>query len=247
MRIGATMLIVTSKHTSADLREWAECESADVVHGQRESIRSKAEAARQTASAFVASHPRCYCGVSFGKDSTVLFDICVPLGIQFVWVRVEPIFNPDCLLVRDALLAKYPDVRYDEIVVNCRYDGAAWRASGTLESGFREAVKRYGERYILGLRAEESGVRTIRFWKHGLTSKRACAPLGWWSVADVFGYLAVNQLPVHPVYGMLGGGRWQREHLRVSSLGGQRGAGMGRDEHEFQYYGDVLAKLHHQR
>jgi len=50
-------------------------------------------------------------------------------------------------------------------------------------------------------------------------------------------------LPVHPAYAMTAGGRWDRKHIRVASLGGQRGAQYGRREWEREYYGDVLRRL----
>lgn len=241
------MLIPHQKHTADDLSAWSEYEAADMIHGVRTELAAKVNRSQTAVCEFVANHPRCYASVSWGKDSTVLAELVQEFGLPLVWIRVEPICNPDCVLVRDAFLEKHPETRYEEIAVQCRRGDDTWHAAGTLEAGFAKAVALFGRHYLSGIRAEESGVRTIRFWKHGLTTKHACAPLGWWTVADIFGYLAVNQLPVHPVYGMFGGGRWQREHLRVSSLGGQRGAGMGRAEWEDEYYGDVLAKLRHQR
>jgi phosphoadenosine phosphosulfate reductase len=239
------VLIPHCKHTAADLLAWAEYEAADLVHADR--ISRKVERSVEEITGFVAKHPGCYASVSWGKDSTVLADMCERAGVPLVWIREEPIFNPDCLLVRDEFLALRQDCKYEEIRVHCRYGDGTWHATGTLESGFRQARERYGPHYLLGIRREESGQRAIRFMVHGLTSLHACAPLGYWTVADVFAYLAVNRLPVHPVYGMLGGERWRREHLRVCSLGGQRGSQMGRAEHEDEYYGDVLARLKHKR
>ena len=60
---------------------------------------------------------------------------------------------------------------------------------------------------------------------------------------ETFGYLAAHDLPVHPAYAMLGGGRWERDRIRVASLGGRRGDGIGRAEWEREYYSDVLNRL----
>ena len=41
----------------------------------------------------------------------------------------------------------------------------------------------------------------------------------------------------------LPGGRFPRDRIRVASLSGRRGDGMGRAEWEREYYGDVLRRL----
>lgn len=94
-----------------------------------------------------------------------------------------------------------------------------------------------------GVRAEESGKRTILARSGGIASKSTCRPLTWWRIQDVFGWLAAKELPAHPVYAMRGGGRWQRNEIRVASLGGKRGDGFGREQWEQEYYGDVLRRL----
>ena len=63
------------------------------------------------------------------------------------------------------------------------------------------------------------------------------------TAADVMAYLARFNLPVHPAYGMLGSGRYDRERIRVATLGGERGGGAGRREWESEYYGDVLNRI----
>ena len=55
--------------------------------------------------------------------------------------------------------------------------------------------------------------------------------------ADVFAYLSLHSLPVHPTYAMSLGGRLPRDRLRVSSLTLRHGVGMGRVEIEERYYG----------
>jgi phosphoadenosine phosphosulfate reductase len=77
----------------------------------------------------------------------------------------------------------------------------------------------------------------------GLNSPKGCSPIGRWNTADVFGYLAIHDLPIHPAYAMLGGGRWPRERLRVAEIGDTHGAGGGRAEWEKEYYQDVINRL----
>lgn len=243
------MLIPSHRHTAADLKLWAELEHADKVHGQSKQLAKKAYGAVMDIGRFVKAGP-CYASVSWGKDSVVLADLvlraCRVYGITvpLVWVRVEPIANPDCAAVRDAFLSARPELEYHEIERRCSRDEDGWHATGTLESGFTEAAERFGtKRYISGVRADESGVRKISAKMRGTVRANNCAPLSWWTFTDIMGWLAYRQLPVHPVYAMLGGGRWPREQNRVASLGGKRGDNFGRAEWEREMYGDVLRRL----
>ena len=106
----------------------------------------------------------------------------------------------------------------------------------------RYSRRTIGGRHLSAIRAEESAGRRARMRRWGLTSPNACAPIGNWRSADVFGYLAIHDLPIHPNYAMTAGGRWQREHLRVDELAGERGDQFGRAAWETEYYGDVLRR-----
>lgn len=237
------MLLASERHSRADLAVWEEQEAADQIHGSTPRAATRRAYAVKTIADFVICGP-CYASVSWGKDSLVLAHL-VRLAAPrtpLVWVRVEPIANPDCVLVRDAFLAAFPGP-YEEIEVRCERDANGWHATGTLEHGFQEAVRRFGRRYINGVRADESGIRKLMMRRLGLVGLHTCRPLGWWSAQDVYGHLAHHELPIHPSYAMCGGGRWPREHLRVSSLGGRRGDQFGRNEWEREYYGDVLRRL----
>lgn len=187
----------------------------------------------------------CYAGVSWGKDSTVLAHLVqrIAPNVPLVWVRVEPIANPHCVLVRDAFLQRYGAASYREIEIWCTHDAEGWHASGTLERGFKQAAETFGGAHISGLRGSESGTRKLRMMRYGVASDRTCAPIGWWSGQDVFAYLYTHDLPVHPAYAMSVGGMLPRERIRVASLGGKRGDGRGRAQWERRYYGDALRRL----
>lgn len=240
------MLVHSDRHRPEDLELWKELEAADLAHDRTARVcTAKAERARQEIRRFVETGP-CYCSVSWGKDSVVLGDLVhdVAPSVPLVWVRVEPIRNPDCADVRDAFLRLHSGCDYHEIEVWCERDEHGWHATGTLETGFRLVAARLGaSRYLSGIRADESVIRAISLRHRGLATASSCRPLGWWSEADVFAYLGARGLPVHPAYGMLGGGRWDRRHLRVASLGGRRGDQFGRADWEAEYYGDVLRRL----
>lgn len=239
-------LIVVARHAANDIARWRDLERQDAVHATSVAFRRRVARAADAANAFIGAGP-CYAGTSWGKDSTVLAHLLWLLSerhggmrIPLVWVRVDPVENPHCLLVRDAFLAAHPRVAYDEIVVSCPRDASGnWVATGRLRDGFALARSRYGVRHISGVRASESGVRSLRMRRWGESTVNTCAPMGWWSAADVFAYLHAHELPVHPAYAMTHGGLWDRDRIRVASIGGGRGTGHGRAEWERRYYPEM--------
>lgn len=230
------MLIPSPRHTAADLALWAELEAADRAHYAAGRVAEKAERSIAFIREFAAAGP-CYSGVSWGKDSAVLFDLVARSGVAVpcVWLTYGRATNPDCPTVRDAALARRPGADYREVDVG---------ESEAMRDDFRPAEAATGAtRYLSGVRADESGTRAMSIRHLGMDTGKAGRPLAWWTAADVFAHLAEHSLPVHPVYAMLGGGRWDRRHVRTASIGGERGDNRGRREHEREYYGDVLRRL----
>jgi len=239
------MLIRCDRHTQADLDHWNICEKQDAAWSRLRSFERVVLKAQAAAESFIRDGAD-YAGVSFGKDSTVLWDVmmraqrAMGVVVPLVWVRVNPIYNPHCLLVRDALLAQYPDARYEEIAYDV--DDTEWKkkGTGTLTRGFDKAAKMFGPRYLSGIRYDEGGIRKTRLAIHGFETKNTCAPLAWWKGADVFAYMHSRNLPVHPAYAMTRGGLLNREKIRVANIGGSRGTGFGRREWESTYYPEEL-------
>lgn len=226
------MLIITQRHTQADLRLWREYEAADLVHAQ--SLDTKIEKAISDIIEF--ANQNCYCAVSWGKDSVVIAHLTarandsVPLG--HLLIRATTALNPDCATVRDEYLK----------ITRQSYVEAEGRTNK--QHDFEMLANAVGTtRNINGVRADESRDRRLSRIVHGVCTSQTCRPIIDWTTADVMAYLARFDLPVHPAYGMLGGGRYDRERLRVATLGGERGGGIGRREWEQEYYGDVLARI----
>lgn len=235
------MLVGTSRCRPDDLEAWAIAERKDAVWATLSVHKRRV----QKASAIVAAfrHRAHYAGVSWGKDSTVLAHLVVGTGIPLVWVRVEPLLNPDCLLVRDAFLRAH-DVPYHEIVVHAeRGPDGRWLGTGRLEEGFAKAVQQFGPNYLSGVRGQESHDRKMRMKIHGHESKHTCVPLGYWTADDVYAYLHAHGLPVHPAYACTMGGALDRDWLRVATLGGDRGTEQGRRAWEFNYYPDEMRAI----
>lgn len=230
------MLITGSCMSTEDMARWDQLVRYDAILAASPSLQKSEEQAIDEIERFL-SDGSAYCGVSWGKDSTVVAHLVRRISptIPLVWVRVEPIFNPDCPAVRDAFLSAYPG-EYIEIVRHCRTDADGLHATGTLESGFKEAAAMAADRHISGIRAEESGPRKLRVMAYGLSTSRTCAPIGRWRGEHVFAYLHKYNLPIHPAYAMSMGGTLDRRRIRVSSLGGKRGRGWGRREWESFYY-----------
>jgi phosphoadenosine phosphosulfate reductase len=244
------MLIESPRYTREDRAAWDARERADAVWCKLETFHAGVSRSIAALRAFAdrMSDGGCYCGVSWGKDSVVVADLVCRYApeVPLVWVRVEPDFNPDCALVRDAFFRIHPQARYEEIVVN-REEGP-YVAHGTLDAGMRIAARQLGTtRYISGVRGQESGQRKRRMMAHGTSTANTCAPIGWWTGRDVFAQLHARGLPVHPAYACSMGGLLDRERIRVGPLGGQIGArpgdGMGRGEWEGRYYAAGLARV----
>ncbi|WP_166345064.1 phosphoadenosine phosphosulfate reductase family protein [Phytoactinopolyspora limicola] len=242
------MLIDSPRLTAADRAAWDRLAAYDAILARDPALARMADRARGVIAEFAAAGP-CYASTSWGKDSTVAAHLLATSGVDvpLVWVRVDQWENPDCLLVRDAFLSRYDHIDYHEITTPATSrrwwdpdDGTHTDTSRTLKGGFAEASRRFGARHISGIRGEESRIRRIVQARWGDAGPSACRPLGRWDATHVFAWLHAHDLPVHPAYAMSIGGVLDRRWLRVSSIGGVRGADKGRAEWECRYYPDIV-------
>lgn len=252
------MLIQSHRHKNNDLELWLEYAEADLLNAKLANgrLRGLIADALDCILEFIVFQPDCYCGVSWGKDSVVVAHLlwCVSRDVPLMHLRPTN-HNPDCDAVRDAFFGSFPGQPYEEIEVDYseidRVSSTHEELDRLTDAKWYSAIHKYEQafngRHILGIRADESNGRLIRMLRWGNNSPNACAPIGFWKSNDVFAYLALHNLPVHPAYAMLGGGRWPRERLRVAEIGDTHGTGGGRSEWEREYYGDVLRRLEMQR
>jgi len=226
------MLIITSRHTEKDLLLWKEYEEIDVINSYSE---KKIDCAKEVISQYNIKYNDVVSYTSWGKDSIILLHLIAGMKLKMpvVYVRFYDRDNPDCDLVRDAFLKKYDLNYYEE-----SYDYKRVRAKGL---HWKETAEKYGHHRITGIRNDESGRRLLVWKQFGFYSENTCRPLSLLTNQEVFAYIHKNELPLCPVYGYLGGGRWPRENIRTHSLAGSSADGFGRSEWEREYYPDILA------
>lgn len=239
------MLIDSPRLTSADREAWNDLCRYDDAY-PTEVLRRLSVKATGVIERFLAGGPA-HVSTSWGKDSTVLVDLVgrLRVPVPVVWVRVDGYDLPECELVRDDMLARYPHLEYDELTFPPQAH-RWWDDDGRTQTKSAERARwsliddRYGSRHITGIRGEESRIRAMVQARWGDATPQTCRPIGDWSAVQVFAYLQQRRLPVHPAYAMSYGGRHDRRWLRVHSLGGVTGADRGRADWESHYYGDVI-------
>lgn len=229
------MLISSPRHTNADLALWAQYEEADEILGNAIiwKLEKKFVETVKTIKAWDTGVG--YLGTSWGKDSVVMMHAAAAanLSVPAIWVRMRRRDNPDCELVRDDFLQRF-SMEYAErnfIYEECSHD-EHWSA----------VAREFGNRRLTGLRMDESGMRKMSILHLGIDTGASCRPLANWRNDEIFAWCAIKNLPVHPAYACLGGGRWPRKYLRTHGIGGQSGSNRGRTEWEREYYSDVLTR-----
>lgn len=235
------MLIMSERVTLADRLHWDELDASDFVYAESRPLEQMAQFAMRSIAEFREAGP-CYLGISWGKDSVVVAHLVAMMGIDIpcVYFVHSPRDNPDCNRVRDAFLSEY-SIDYSERVVDPRQAGDTSTKRKRYARWEAEAGLPY--RRITGIRADESPIREISAWTHGISTEVTCRPILRWSTPEVFAYLASRYLPVHPAYAQSRGGLMDRNWLRVAPLGGKEGTGHGRSDWEREYYGDVLNRI----
>ena len=187
-------------------------------------------------------------GVSFsgGKDSTVLLHLVrsvvadvpaalfdsgdeLPSTLELARALEAEIFHPR-LTMRD--LARYSGWwgYPDPVDEGCPFDAKSILIAEPSETF---VVKRRLRVIAYGLRADESNGRALHVRGRGELFRGAdrtwyCMPLARWSTADIWAYIASNNLLYNAAYDAMADARIPRENQRVSGLLGERGSGMGR-------------------
>jgi phosphoadenosine phosphosulfate reductase len=239
------MLIKCDRHTKEDLELWMNYEEIDKANEYKitdNKIQKAIDVINETVK------KKSYISVSWGKDSVVVAHICylASIKIPMIWIKESPMYNPYCKNVRDLFLEKYP-FQYHEFV--CDYSNVGFspfldsKGDSILFHAMCDMINKIFGRRITGIRSDESGRRQIRMRTFGEITENTSCPIGYWKNEEVFAYLSKYDLPIHPNYAMLGGGRYSRDKIRVDCLAGKQGDSFGRVEHEREYYQDILNKI----
>lgn len=246
------MLIPSCRHTREDLSLWADLEEADKANGERLLRSGKVEQAETIAFDYQSDGEPAYVSMSWGKDSVVTAHIvfsCRP-DLPVVYNREMGLSNPHCHDVAREFVKQFPKTNYFETPIfhkSVKRLSTGDRPTKSEETksflaGCDRTQAQFGRR-IMGIRRDESSSRKISAIVHGVATKNVCRPILYWTAEDVFAYLAMHNLPIHPNYAMLGGGRYNRKWLRVDCLAGPQGRGMGRAEWENEYYPEEMRKI----
>lgn len=240
-------LMESRRHSQADLDAWRSWQDEDRVRSRLGRMDRLAEQAANAIRRWAEDSSGGYCSVSWGRDSVCVAHLAaetVP-HMPLVWARcVDGHEQPDSLAVRDAFLADHPDVTYHEWTYEWRVPlrpAPGWDDPAHHQDVLAEMADDWGDRYISGVRADESAARRRGLASRGLVTDRTCSPIGWWRSSDVWAYLEREGLPVHAAYAMTMGGTLSRDRVRVHCLGTRGGDHAGRVEWEDHYYRDVLA------
>jgi phosphoadenosine phosphosulfate reductase len=246
------MLIISDRQTAKDLEIWREYEECDAIRSTGSRLESKERLAISALDRFVST-AGAYIGVSWGKDSVVVADLALRHGLDLPLVHLycSPSHNYYCDSVRNEFLKLYPNAKYTEVL--CDYGDIYSRnlpdpiqdllTDEIWYASWEKVNDMFVDRHISGIRGQESGIRSIRMRRWGMSTDHTCAPIGYWHDNDVFAYLYKYNLPVHPNYAMLGDGRYSREHIRVSEIGDIHGNQAGRAVWEREYYPDILNRI----
>jgi len=139
--------------------------------------------------------------------------------IPFVYVKFNDRHNPDCEFLERFNIDYHEECcDYAEV----RKGDKHWKA----------VAKKYSGHRMTGIRNDESGRRLMIYKMYRFESNFSFRPLSLWKNQEIFAYIHQNELPLCPVYGYLGGGRWPRDKIRTHSLAGSTADGFGRTEWE---------------
>ena len=226
------MLIELPEHSKRNLEIWRNLERTDTVWSKSSKFQNRVDETLRYLETF-KDEEEIYIAVSWGKDSVTMLDLCLRAGLEFPTVHVvhDPIYNPYSLLVRRKMFDTH-NFDYVEVVQNCMEANSDKLSASLIR-------KHFGERSLLGLRAQESSARRISSAVHGAETKYTIRPLLKWTLQDVFSYLASRDLPAHPVYGFLDSPK-DREFIRVGVVGGPEGRNFSREELEKKVYTESL-------
>lgn len=190
-------------------------------------------------------------GVSYsgGKDSTCTLDLVrgvipnAPTAFFDSGVELESTYEMVATVGAETIaprMSMLEMARYsgwwgcaNPVDAGCPFDAKAVLIQ---EPGEAFVVRRRLRAIVIGVRADESGGRTMHVRSRGELYQGKdrtwyCLPLAMWTIADVWAYIASRGLQYNAAYDAMADAGIPRESQRVATLLGERGSGHGR--HQF--------------
>lgn len=162
----------------------------------------KVTEAKKLIKTYVNKYPRNGTAISFGKDSIVLAHLVrsVKPNALFFAVLADTEF-PETLAFRDKVLKDWK-LNYKEYVYkNVRSRGLEECCRGVKVEKFKEAVGDL-DCWLSGIRRDEGLTRSNFNYIEKVDGLIKVNPILDFTEKDIWRYIAVNGLPVNPLYGM---------------------------------------------
>lgn len=198
---------------------WDDYRPEDRLRARLPAFRRTVERSRALVQDWLAQCQSPYIACSGGKDSVAMLHLvqcAAPKQIPVLWhdsgvewPETEDVF---ARLQQRQLATKLLVVRPDVDVITLKRSqmngeiSAAQKDRLALHDPIKRAVTDAGfDGAGVGLRAEESHARTLDANTHGPIHRRRdgllrCLPVLRWTWQDVFAYIALHSLPLHPIY-----------------------------------------------
>ena len=205
----------------ADLH-WDAYHPADLIRSRLRLFRERVGRSRAVVSRWLAECRRPYLSVSGGKDSVAMLHLAQGVArerggrlLPVLWhdsgvemPHVDEVFRR---LRAAGLVDELHVVRPEEDALKLKRRqtlgelSAAAKDERLLFRPIRRYVAGRFDGVALGLRTGEASPRARSRAAHGLVYRTVdgllrCTPLGDWSWRDVYAYIALHRLPLHPVY-----------------------------------------------
>lgn len=198
------------------------------------------ESARETVTRWLCEAGRPYVAFSGGKDSTVLLHLVRSIAPETPAMWSDDEYNlPETM----DLLNATPDLhRIAARVEHAAWftswadgpesvpDGTEWQEGG---DGARAWEARHGyDGAAVGIRADENSYRQMNLKTHGILFRDRrrvwqCRPLAWWSVMDIWAYIAAFDVPYNRAYDRLSEIGVPLARQRVGPFANRRALPMG--------------------